>query len=129
MEQAINDAKGIRIKFATHGDAWHFRLRLNTARKIDRLENKEVYAQGDAMYGRSVYDGLTARIQMLKDDTCWLRIERLDAKVYEVESLSLEADGQPVIPPPPPEGWAGMVTIQGQKHEAKSIRPSLLRRF
>jgi hypothetical protein len=88
MEKAIADEKGIQIKFARYEDAHHFRLRLHASRKIDRNDNKVLYGEDHPMYGRSVYDQLTMRIRKLGDDSAWLRLERIDAREFEIESLS-----------------------------------------
>ena len=95
MDKAIADPKGIKVKFAKGEDAWHFRIRLHTARKIDRIDNKEVYEQGHPMHGRSVYDQLTMRIRKA-DDHVWLRLERIDARVFEIESLD-EPEAEPEL--------------------------------
>ena len=95
MDKAIADPKGIKVKFAKGEDAWHFRIRLHTARKIDRIDNKEVYEQGHPMHGRSVYDQLTMRIRKAEDHV-WLRLERIDARVFEIESLD-EPEGEPEL--------------------------------
>jgi hypothetical protein len=88
MEKAIADPKGIQIKFAKYEDAHHFRLRLHSSRRIDRNDNKVLYGEDHPMYGRSVYDQLTMRIRKLGDDSAWLRLERIDAREFEIESLS-----------------------------------------
>src|SRR5882672_4516412 len=92
MDKAIADPKGIKVKFAQGEDAWHFRIRLHTARKIDRNDNRDIYDQGHPMHGRSVYDQLTMRIR-LEDRSnlsgiAWLRLERIDAREFEIESLT-----------------------------------------
>jgi hypothetical protein len=87
MDKAIADSKGIKIKFSEESEAWHFRIRLHTARKIDRLDNMVTYDETHALYGKSVYDGLTMRI-VTKNGASWLRLERIDAREFEIESLS-----------------------------------------
>lgn len=96
MEKAIADQKGIQIKFARYEDAHHFRLRLHASRKIDRNDNKVLYGEEHPMHGRSVYDQLTMRIRKLGDDSAWLRLERIDAREFEIESLS-ESPLQPEL--------------------------------
>lgn len=104
LEKAIDDPKGIRVKFASYEDAYHFRLRVHTARKIDRVDNMEIYQPGDQMFGRSVYDGLTMKIKRLngKDwrDGAWLNMERIDAREFELESLA-SVEEVPLQPPSP----------------------------
>jgi hypothetical protein len=95
MDKAIADPKGIKVKFATGEDAWHFRIRLHTARKIDRIDNKEVYDERHALYGRSVYDQLTMRIRK-SHDHAWLHLERIDAREFEIESLT-EPETEPEL--------------------------------
>jgi hypothetical protein len=95
MDKAIADPKGIKVRFARQEDAWHFRIRLHTARKIDRIDNKEVYDHGHHMHGRSVYDQLTMRIRKA-DHGVWLRLERIDARVFEIESLN-EPEAEPEL--------------------------------
>jgi hypothetical protein len=95
MDKAIADPKGIKVKFATGEDAWHFRIRLHTARKIDRLDNKDTYEQGHQLYGRSVYDQLTMRIRKASEHA-WLHLERIDAREFEIESLT-EPESEPEL--------------------------------
>ena len=101
MERAINDAKGIRVKFASYEDAFNYRLRLHSARKIDRKDNLEAYHENHPMHGRSPYDRLTVRIRRF-DGGAWLRLERLDAREFEIESLSEEPSQPELFTNPPP---------------------------
>lgn len=116
MDKAIADEKGIKIKFAQGEDAWHFRIRLHTARKIDRLDNKITYDEAHAMYGRSVYDVLTMRIRT-DTDCVWLRLERIDAREFEVESLS-GPETEPELALVKPT----ITKTQPQAHEIQPIR-------
>jgi len=107
MDKALADLKGIRIKFSKSGEAIHFRLRLHTARRIDRKDNLEVYPDGHAMHGKSPYDPLVMRIIYTADDTTWLRLEKVEAREFEIESLSddelepeLEFKPEPKYQPP-----------------------------
>src|SRR5947207_237563 len=88
LDKAIADARGIRIKFESIEQTRLFRLRLHNARKIDRKENFVTYGEGSPMAGRSIYDGLIMRIRKEAEDIWWLRVEKLDAIKYEVESLT-----------------------------------------
>jgi hypothetical protein len=100
MDKAIADPKGIRIKFATQEEAWHFRIRLHTARRIDRVDNKDLFPQGHPMHGRSAYDPLTMRIRE-RADGIWLRLERVDARDFEVTSLSEDSEPELDFKPKP----------------------------
>src|SRR5262245_13935699 len=123
MEQAISDQypKGIRIKCASYEDAMHFRLRLHKARKIDRKDNLEIYQLGDTMHGKSVYDSLIMRIRMSADDTAWLRLERVEAMEFEIESLEEDRVETRPLPPPQPMVVGNTVVIP--------IRSKMLRRM
>lgn len=119
MDKALADPKGIRIKFNSWGDALHFRLRLHTARRIDRKDNLDVFPAEHAMHGKSPYDPLIMRLKRTADgEVTWLRLEKVDAREFEVESLTdgdtepeLELKPIPVYKPP-----TGMM-------EVKSVRP------
>ena len=124
MDKAIADPKGIKVKFAAGEDAWHFRIRLHTARKIDRLDNKDIYEQGHRMHGRSVYDQLTMRIRKA-DDHAWLRLERIDARVFEIESLT-----EPETEPQLAFTQTALIVKEPQRptvHETQPIRRMLRR--
>jgi hypothetical protein len=124
MERAVNDPKGIRIKFATFDDAFTFRLRIHKARKLDRNDNEEIYEEGHKLHGRSVYDQLTCKIRQFSGGW-WLRIERLDTVEYEVESLSEEpSEAELPLKPPLPT-----VIIQNRgQEEAHVVFPIRLKR-
>jgi hypothetical protein len=115
MNKAIADQKGIKIKFGVEAEAWHFRIRLHTARKIDRLDNMVTYPETHALHGKSVYDSLTMRIAT-KNGVSWLRIERLDAREFEVESLS--------EPEPEPELFSqAMIRESSEKVKVHIVEP------
>jgi len=88
MEKAISDEypTGLRIKFASHNEAIHFRQRIHNARHVDRMENAQTYPDTHPLHGRSVYDILNCRIRELVDGW-WLRLERVDAREFEIEPL------------------------------------------
>lgn len=126
MEKAITDEKGIRVKFASYDDAFNFRLRIHKARQIDRIDNQESYPEGHQLHGRSVYDELTCKIRSFNGGA-WLRIERLTAREFEIESLSVapseaELPLEPKLPPP-------VMFIQNKgKEEAHIVMPIRLKR-
>lgn len=123
MDKAIADQKGIRIKFATQEEAWHFRIRLHTARRIDRTDNMDVYALGHPMYGRSVYDPLTMRIKE-RSDGIWLRLEKVDAREFEVASLA-EDEVQPELEfkPTPPVKTVVERILEVRSSQTKQVIP------
>ena len=104
MEKALLDPKGIRVKFVTEDDAFHYRLRLHNARKIDRHDNFQLYEEGHQMHGKSPYDVLIMRMQRDDDGGMWLRLEKLSTDGLQIESLSEgEADklAEKMMKPPP----------------------------
>lgn len=101
MEKALEDPKGIRIKFVSEEDAWLFRLRLHNARKIDRKENEENFEKGHMMYGKSPYDGLIMRLRQVENGSgaWWLRVEKLTIDGMEIENLSEILEVKEIRPP------------------------------
>ena len=119
LEKAINDEKGIRVKFASYDDAFNFRLRIHKARQIDRKDNEESYSEGHQLHGRSVYDGITCKIRSF-DGGAWLRLEKLNARVFEVESLS-EQPSIAELPLEPPKYVPPTMFIQNKGREEAHI--------
>lgn len=98
FDRALSQEKGIRIKFSNADDAWRFRFRLNTARRVDRQDNRMTYEEDHPMHGRSAYDVLTVRIRQEKG-FFYVRLEKIDAIKYNVEGLegeSLEEPGRQI---------------------------------
>ena len=126
LERAINDEKGIRIKFATYDDAFNFRLRIHKARQIDRVDNRLSYDNGHPLHGRSVYDQITCKIRSFNGGA-WLKLEKISAREFEIESLSEEPSEAELpleakIPSP-------TVFIQNQgREEAHIVVPIRLKR-
>lgn len=85
-DQAIEADKGIRIRFPDFGAAMNYRVRLHTARAIDRKDNKEIYPDGEKLHGRSIYDPIRCVVKNL-DGTFYLYLEKMDGANLEVESL------------------------------------------
>ena len=80
---------GLAMAFEFSGDARQFRLRMNAARKIDREDNAETYAEtpDHPLFGRSMYDGLQLKIRD-GDGATYLIIEKVSSKVIQVIGLS-----------------------------------------
>ena len=130
MEKAISSEypTGLRIKFANRNEAIHFRQRLHNARYVDRLDNTKVYPDGHQMYGRSIYDIINVRVRQLTDGW-WLRLERVDARQFEI--VALEEDEIAALPPPPPPTSATITNGGGMNLVVPvvPIRGKFLRRF
>lgn len=109
MDQALIDDKGLRVKYATHGDAWAFRLRLHNARRIDRKDNAKTYDDPEhPMHGRSVYDQLVIRLRSNQSSSFGLlEVEKVTSRSFEVESLTdgrgftIQTDAEPMEVPEP----------------------------
>jgi hypothetical protein len=71
LDRAISAERGVGASFSERGEAWHFRVRLNSARQLDRDLQKEV-----SKSAKSEYDILTFRIKLLADGKWWVFIER-----------------------------------------------------
>lgn len=87
LERAAADPKGIRIQFNDHGEAATFRYRIHHARRVDRQKNKEIYKEGDPLYGSSTFDGIVCRLRQDTDGKWWVYLEK-NALPGVVESLS-----------------------------------------
>lgn len=92
-EQALDADKGVRIKFSDYGDAMNFRTRLHYARTIERKDNKEIYAVGERLHGRSVYDVIRCTIRNI-EGSFYIYLEKLATP--EVESIEDEPVPEPV---------------------------------
>lgn len=86
FDQALADTAGIRIEFATEGEAMQYRVRMHTARQINRKDNRETYTVDHPMHGQSPYDELIVRIRQV-DEVWWMYIQR-QAVPRKVESLT-----------------------------------------
>lgn len=88
LDRALGAPNGIKIRFPTRGKAVIERSRLNYARVLDRKANKEVYNQGDPMYGLSPYDALELVIppKGAEDETV-LYIKKRVADDLEIEEI------------------------------------------
>lgn len=86
LDKALEEKTGIRIKCQTQGDANQYRVRLHTARTLDRQLNRESREISDPYYGTSDYDKLIVRVRPNGDGTWWVYIQR-NAIVGEIEVL------------------------------------------
>jgi hypothetical protein len=91
FEQALISRAGIRIKLPNAGDSYSLRVRLNQARRIDRVDNMETYPEGHRLYGRSQYDQIVVR-RGETDGQHWLELLKIDEIVYDVEELGEAAE-------------------------------------
>lgn len=90
LDQALADTEGVRVGFKTQDPCFVFRHRLNKARMIDRVTNKEVFTADHPMFGQSEYDKLTFTIREGGEDEpspWWVYVTHLKMPAI-VESLS-----------------------------------------
>lgn len=88
---ALDDAEGARVKMTDFDAANHFRMRMHTARAIDRRDNKEIYEQGDKMHGASIYDPLVVRIKN-EEGEFYVYVEHVGNSLGKIERLSSKED-------------------------------------
>ena len=89
LDKAIADNKGIRVRFDEWKQANYYRMRLHTARAIDRKDNARTFTEDQPMHGRSIYDTIVGRIKEDGDGFFWLYLEKVENNIDgPVESLS-----------------------------------------
>lgn len=86
MDKAL-ELNGVRVEFAERGKATYFRMRLNSARDIDRQENRVTYDTAHLMHGRSVYDTLIFRVKEDTEGSFWVYLEMNDTRNLVIEPL------------------------------------------
>lgn len=120
FDSALNDDVGIRVAFAKHGDAMHFRTRCNAARALDRRENAQSYDHGHVLFGRSIYDNISIRL-VSEDEETFLYFERRD-KMMKIVPLSelREAEYEEAKPPAPKLAEQGVTAVQERKIERRA---------
>lgn len=82
-DKALASEKGVRLRFPDERAALTFKGRFHSLRSLDRKENKKIYTEGDAMWGRSAYDPL-----MIKTvEPTVVAIIKLEGVEFEVEEI------------------------------------------
>ena len=102
LDQALADKKGLRIPVKNFATAVHLRMRLHTARALDRDYNKERYEQGHFMFGASEYDQLVVKLRQTREDPPrnYIYIEHADIDWGEIEMLrEVTEETVPALPP------------------------------
>lgn len=89
MDQALEAPRGIRFPVSSRGIANHFRVRLHTARDINRKDNKDEYEKGHALWGCSAYDELTVQIRTIGDQV-YVCLLKISAENLEIEVIGEE---------------------------------------
>ena len=94
FDKALDDKRGARYQVppGDHGTNQYFVMRMHQARSIDRKDNKIIYAPGDPLYGRSVYDVLICQLKKDIEGLWWVYVSHTELEPSDIESLSeLEA--------------------------------------
>lgn len=89
LDKATVNKLGIKFLVPDHGAGNYLRVRLHTARKIDRQDNREAYEEGHKLFGRSIYDPLVIRLKQ-EDNKWWMYIEKYSAEALNIEPLGEE---------------------------------------
>ncbi len=63
LDRALDSSAGIRIEVPSKGEAYQYRVRLHTARSLDRRLNRQSRRSDDPQYGMSDYDNLVVRVR------------------------------------------------------------------
>jgi hypothetical protein len=99
LNMAVEDEAGARVRVPDRRDAVTLRVRLHTARRIDREENRLTYDKDHPLHGKSVYDKLVVRIKDL-EEAIYLYIEKIHLNTHVEPLSSLSAPKQMLIGPP-----------------------------
>lgn len=86
LDRAIDSEAGIRIGFADQGEANQYRVRLHTARSLDRELNRITREPSDPDFGVSDYDNLVVRVRR-EDGKWWVYIKQ-NLPPAQVEELT-----------------------------------------
>jgi len=106
LDQAIESERGVQRLFhgeeEGRGNAMNFRVRLHTARDVDRRENRKLYPPEDPMHGQTLYAQITVRnpywdknkkvwvLQLVKNQIQSMVIEEIPAFRREISEEKLK---------------------------------------
>ena|ERR1700732_3609935 len=95
LDRALASPSGIRLRFASEGDARHFRTRLHSARKLHRQGNAEVYDDPThPMHGCSEYDALTVKMRRGNGDGEWFLLVEKVERPLDIEEIAPAQDSR-----------------------------------
>lgn len=89
FDQALADPFGLAVGFEYEGDARQLRLRMNSARVLDREENAATFADQPEhpLFGRSQYDELELKLRKADGHT-YILIEKRSSRKMKIIPLS-----------------------------------------
>lgn len=108
LDSALASPTGVRMQVESHAKATNLRMRLHSARQVDREYNAVIYERGMPLHGASVYDGLQVRLEVVSDPAgpCWVIIEpAIPRLIGQIE---------PITPNPEDYAWRQPSPAQGQ---------------
>lgn len=90
FDRALDSTVGARYQVASgdHGKSRYFAMRMHMARKIDRLDNRQLHEEGTKMYGRSVYDALTVQLRPDTTGAWWVYVSHTNINPEDIEDLA-----------------------------------------
>lgn len=121
LDAAQASPTGVRMQVESHAKATNLRMRLHSARQVDREYNAVIYERGMPLHGASVYDGLQVRLEVVSDPAgpCWIIIEpAIPRLIGQIE---------PITPNPEDYAWRQLPAprpIDTTFEEAPSFLPS-----
>lgn len=95
-----NDKFGARVRLPSFDAANYFRMRMNSARSIDRTANADIYSPGDPLYRASAWDALMVRIKRTEDGAYWVYAEPHGIETGEIEEVLDPNEAMPVLSAP-----------------------------
>lgn len=87
-DKAVADEEGVRVLMPDLDKATHFRMRMHTARKINRKDNADVYEVGHPMHAASEYDPFVIRLRPASNGSWWVYVQHQKIDLNEVQPLS-----------------------------------------
>jgi len=91
---------GARVRLPSFDAANYFRMRMNSARSVDRTANEAIYSPGDPLYRASAWDGLMVRIKRTDDGAYWVYAEPHGIETGEIEEVLDPHEAAPVLAAP-----------------------------
>lgn len=89
LDRALESPSGIRVSFDSREAAMYFRLRLHTARTLDRDLNTEAREPDDPRYGTTEYANLIIKAVTKEEGKWWIYIKH-SVRIDELEIEELE---------------------------------------
>lgn len=87
-DKALEDPKGVRVRMDNMDQAIFFRMRMHNARKINRVDNAQIYDEDHKMYNASEYDKLAITLRQADEGRVWVYIRPFGINVETIEPLS-----------------------------------------